>query len=99
MTEVNLLMLLKDWHDRKRHPLVSFTGAQCIQHFDQPVTIGHIWFGDFDVAMIQEDRIIFAGWRQRNNPDFWPVKELIAADPEFFTKLDGALKYIEGALS
>lgn len=97
--KVSLIQLLKDWHNREKHPLVSFIARDDASHIND--WWGDVWYGDFDVACVYSDKIIFAGWKKTDKDAEAPGpphRILLAADPEFFDKLDAMLKYIHDAL-
>ncbi len=105
MEEVTLPKLLRDWLDKTKFPIVSITGVN--QTYGKTDALGHIWIGDFDVAVIYSNKIALAGVANMTNinngkfvyslntpPNGW----LYAEDPEFFTKLEATLTHLLGLL-
>lgn len=105
MDQVDLLTLIKDWHDRTKHPLISITRSDHISwdsgsitlKLDTRIALGHIWIGDFDVANIFAQGVFFAGWKPADGL-YPPYDRLNAADPEFFGKLSQMLTYLTDLL-
>jgi hypothetical protein len=85
--KVSLIQLLKDWRDRKKHPLVSFISVQ------HPSKQGEIWIEDFDVGQIYDSHVTLGTGTHQVS-----FININAADPEFFDKLDAALKQLEDQL-
>lgn len=93
--KITLVQLLRDWLDKKKFPIVSFTGGASLTFFGIMGICGEVWVGDFDVGVIYDDKIEFTCYYGAEGRR---VMALYAADPDFFTHLENTLRSLMAKL-